>query len=346
MAYRYYVADASINGFTSASAGWVNDFQANLNYMFDNASDLQTIQEETSFSSGSYADVVVRINRGINSYTGEKLGDDFKLIIFKELDHSIDLGRFYYFDSNYWLTYNTETIRNLASSCIVRRCNNVLRWMDSDGSILQTPCVIDYAYKNPRDQVIKASGLTTPGGYIRIYTQQNSDTNKIKENQRFLFGYPDNWVCLKVYGGGLHNFDNLETLDNSTQKLLTLEVAVSYINEDTDDVSLGIADRYTFTTSSSSVNNIVVTPNSGSILEGDSQLFDVRYYSGSVVVSGSFVFSINDDNVPTGNYSFATIDENTFSVENTTRYLDYPLAVLCSGSSGSRIFNIDLRGDW
>jgi len=50
--------------------------------------------------------------------------------------------------------------------------------------------------------------------------------------------------------------------------------------------------------------------------------------------------------VPSQYYDFAVIDGNTFKVDNNCMYLDYPLNILCSGSSGSRIFEISLLGRW
>ena len=342
MAYKYLNNSPA---FISSGCTMRNEFGALMEREFENATDYYTIKEETYFASGAYQDVNVRVNRGINVYTGEKLGDDFKLILFKELDHSIDFGRFYYFDSNYWITYNTEKIKNLASSCTVRRCNNVLRWYGTDGVYHEEYCVMDYQIKRPVDSV-GTTNPVTPGGFIHIYTQLNSDTKTIRDGQRFLFGNTGHWTAYKVFGAGVKNFHNLTTSDNDSAKLLTLEVGTSYVNEDTDDILLGIADKYKYTTSASSINNIVVTPASGEILESGSAIFDVRYYSGSVAVSGSFVFTINDSNVPVDHYVFATISDNSFSVVNNEKYLDYPLAVLCSGSSGSRVFDVSLRGDW
>ncbi len=343
MSFKYYGNNPSPP--ISACAVMNEQFQALLSEQFEVASDYYVIKEESSFASGSYVNVGVRINRGINVYTGEKLGDDFKLVLFKELNHPIDFGRFYYFDNNYWLTYNTEKIKNLVASCMVRRCNNVLRWYDTDGVYHQEYCILDYQIKRPVDSVGTANPVT-PGGFIHIYTQLNSKTHTIKDGQRFIFGNTGHWTAYKVFGAGVKNFQNITTSDNNSAKMLTLEVGTSYINEDTDDIILGIADKYKYTTSASSVNNIVIVPNSGDILQSGSQIFDVRYYSGSVVLSGSFVFTINDNNVPIDHYTFATLSNNTFSVVNNEKYLDYPLSILCAGSSGSRIFEVNLKGDW
>jgi hypothetical protein len=193
---------------------------------------------------------------------------------------------------------------------------------------------------------VPKADFVTEQAYIRIYAQQNSKTNTIKTNQRFLFGNTSNWNCLKVLEN--RNFLNQKTLNNNSSQLLTLEVQKSQVNENVDDLVNGIADYYFYTQSGSStaVSSIVVSPNDGSILSGTSQTFDVRYYSGSQVLSGSFVFTVNDANVPIDHYSFSTLSANTFSVTNNEVFLDYPLVINCSGSSGSRTFDVNLRDLW
>lgn len=347
MNYKYYLAGSPIM-FTSASQQWIDDFDANLNWQWDNASDLFWISEESSFASGSYINVQTRINRGINSYTGTKLGDDWKLLLFKDRNHNVDIGLKYQFSDSFWLTINTERLKNLACSVLVRRCNNVLRWMSTSGSeIYSEPCAIEYDISGVNNDV-SSDNIVTPNGMIKVYVQQNSKTNTITENMRFLFGNPTNWVAYRVTGGGLRNFLNSKTYDNSSSQLMVLRMETSYTNDVTDDLVNGIADRYLYSTSGSStaVANIVITPNDGTILEGDSQTFDVRYYSGSTVLSGSFIFAVSGSMVPNSNYTFSTLSGNTFNVTNNEMYLDYPLNILCSGSSGSRIFEISLAGEW
>ena len=47
----------------------------------------------------------------------------------------------YFFDENWWVTINSEIIKNLAATATVRRCNNVLRWKAADGgSVFCTMC--------------------------------------------------------------------------------------------------------------------------------------------------------------------------------------------------------------
>lgn len=343
MAYKYYNLNPCPP--ISASATLIEDFQSLLNDQFFIATDVFVVSEENPFASGSYVDLNVRINSAIDNQTGIKLGDDFKNFLFQDPNHPVDMGIKFIFDENFWVAVNTEKTKNLAASCMVRRANNVLRWMSLSGEYLSEPCVLDYPIGRPIDKIRNVDPVT-PGGLVTVYAQLNDRTRTIQSNQRFLFGNSSNWVAYKITGGGINNFHNLHTTDNTSAQLLTLYLETHYVNKDTDDVILGIADKYGYTTSASSVANIVITPNDGSILESGSQIFDAHYYSGSTILSGSFVFTVSGSNVPSENYTLATIDNNTFSVVNNAMYLDYPLVINCSGSSGSRIFNIDLRGNW
>jgi len=157
------------------AAAWVNDFQAMLNYQFDNASDIFNIQEESVFASGSYVDMQVRITSAVSAEVGLKLGDDWKRVLFKDINHPVSVGMKYYFSENFWLVTNAEFIKSLTASVTIRRCNNQLKWM-SGSTIYIEPCAIEYELKNPRFDTPK-SDLVTEQAYVRIYAQQNSKTN-------------------------------------------------------------------------------------------------------------------------------------------------------------------------
>jgi hypothetical protein len=342
MSFKYYPNPSPPS---SASSVLVDQFQALLNSQFEISTDVFSVLEEVVFASGSYVAETVRITSATDAGTGLKLSDDWKRILFKDINHPISVGKKFYFNECTWIVTNCENIKSLTASCTVRRANNVLRWMSTSGSLMEEICSIDGEYKNPKDSTT-TNAFITPGAYLRIYAQLNSKTRTIPDNARFLFGNTGNWTCLKVFGGGVGNFQNLKTTDNNSAQLLTLEVGTSFINEDTDDIINGIANRYSYSISASSVANIVVSPNDGKILELASQTFDVRYYSGSVVTTGSFIFSISGSNVPVANYTFSTLTDNTFSITNNEKYSDSSLVVNCVGTSGSRTFEVSLAGSW
>jgi hypothetical protein len=263
--YRYYTSGSPVT-FESSGDQILNGFQAQLNEFFEVAPDVYVIQEETAIGSEIYSNVDVRINRAINAYTGLKLGDDFKQVIFKDLSHSAPLGTRYYFDSNYWITINSEIIKNFAASATIRRCNNMLRWIDEYGVLYEEPCSIEYNINSTTDQIRIGDNPVLPEGYIEVYAQLNTKTNKIKNNQRFLFGNTGNWTCYKVFGNGTRNFLNQETSDNTSASMLRLYMGVNYENDPNDDLVNGICDVYK-TVYSLSITPSSVTGNPGSTIE-------------------------------------------------------------------------------
>lgn len=245
MAYPFMSAGSLINNKTPKQ-DYISLVQETLNEQFYNASDWYTIQEETSVGSGQYQNVDVRVNNVINPTTADNIEDDFKKLIFPDLDHSVNLGRLYLFDDNYWITTNVDKIKTLAQTVIVRRCNNVLRWIDEQtGALYEEPCSISYLIKENRDYSTAGSAIVVPSGMVDCFFQINARTNKIKPNQRFLFGNPNNWTSYRVEGGGINNFNNQKTLDNNSATLGRYSLAVDFTNEQTDNLTLGIANAYT-----------------------------------------------------------------------------------------------------
>ena len=131
MSFKYYPAPSPP---ISASATLITQFQDLLSDQFTISTDVFSIQEEIVFSSGSYITETVRITSATDPDTGIKLGDDWKRILFKDIDHTTGIGRKFYFSENIWLTVNSEFIKSLTASATVRRCSNVLRWMLNDGT--------------------------------------------------------------------------------------------------------------------------------------------------------------------------------------------------------------------
>jgi hypothetical protein len=349
MPYKYISTGSPISGLTPKEE-LTNSFQASLDEYFSVATSYQPVQVESVFGGNVFISENVRINAAVSSPTGERRGDDFKRILFKNLTHSYGLGSKYYFEGNYWLTTFTEIIMSPGNSALVQRCNEYLRWIDDDGNYFEEPCVIDYQIARSRDTT-GATNPVVPSGFFDIYCQLNDRTKYIKGNQRFIFGRPENRTCFKVFGQGVQNMHNQETSDDESGTLLILTVGGNYINPDTDDLVAGIADRYkdynNFTSASMAGSySIIATPEMADIIESGSAIYDVRYYSGSTMLSGSFVFSVSGSSVPTDHYSFSAIDANSFYVINHEKYPEGTLDILCSGSSGSRVLNLELRGAW
>lgn len=226
---------------------YVEDFKERLREGFNNSSDWYTVKQETSFSSGVYEDVDARINYVIANETGEKMSDDYKLLWFKDVDHVAKLGTFFNFNENYWIVINTENLKSLANSVTVKRCNEVLRWVDGEGGTYSMPCsMADPLIRENRDYATTGSAVVNVSGVIEIMTQFNSNSNTIKANQRFLFGNPDNWTCYKVAGAGVNNLNRMKTDDPYSVGIVRYSIMGSQYNTDTDDLINGICDVYQY----------------------------------------------------------------------------------------------------
>lgn len=246
--YRYIPASMGIKPRSGKSPKnvYTELFEETLRDQFYNSSNWWTIQEQTSIGSADYVDVDVRITHLINAETGLKLGDDWKTLLFSDINHPVELGKQYSFDDNIWLTTNTEIAKNLSATCTIRRCNNTLRWIDEHtGAYYEEPCAIEYMVKEPRDYFTQGSPFKTPGGFLHIEMQFNERTNKINENQRFLFGNPNHWTCYTVIGTGLNDFRNNKTYEHSSTKILSIDMIADFVNPELDDIVNGIADVHT-----------------------------------------------------------------------------------------------------
>jgi hypothetical protein len=347
--YKYFTS-ASPPFIDKTNKVFIDQFQSVINEQFELSPTVFTIQEEVDLGSGVLTDVRARVNRAISAYTGKNIGNDFKNLLFKDINHPLQMGQKFYFDNNFWIVYNIESIKNLAASCIVRRCNSQLRWLDINGIRQSEPCAFEYDLSRTNDK-INLDNPVLPEGNISIYCQLNEKTKYIKANQRFIFGRVENRIGFRIIGNGVRSFLNNESMDDTTSTLLQLIVMAYQVNPDVDDIVEGYANAYANFDNLSSGSNvgiydIVVDPNVNYLLQSGSALFDVRYYSGSVIHTGSFVFGISGSFVPTDYYAFAQESLNTFSLYNLQKYGDHTLDILCSGSSGSRILNIELRGEW
>lgn len=276
---------------------WQADFEHFVDDTFYNSSDWFTIQEETTFGSKTLQDIDVRVNYVFSPTTGKNMGDDWKVLMFPNISKQIPYGSLFYFDNNWWIAVNVENIKNLTSTCIVRRCNNVLRWRDADGAYYTEPCVLDYEISENRDYASAVSAVVNPSGVLQAISQLNVDTNTIKANQRFLFGNPDNWTAYKVFGGGVNNFDNLIGTTNAVKGILKLTMGVNFVNVDGDDMVNGVAD----------VNEFVYTIEIEGALSG--QITTQSQLTGNVFLNGEYQSGLS--------VTWSSDDTNIVSVDSS-----------------------------
>lgn len=220
--------------------GMLQSYQKLIDQHFTHATDVFTLQEEVVFASRVFSDVTIRLN-GVVGENGVKLSDDFRKIIFQDMSHARGLGYKFLFDNSTWLTINYDLYGKPTASTIIRKCRNVLKFIDREsGALLEEPCVIEnYSTKNPKPFFSKS--IVIPEGYIIADVQGNAITQKIKINQRFIF----NGLAYKVY-------NVMNELQNPTQgnsPLLYIVLGVDTVNQKLDDLVNNIAsvDDYKYT---------------------------------------------------------------------------------------------------
>lgn len=166
---------------------YVNHMQALIDSEWYNTTTLFTIKKEDPFGSLQFDDIEAHVIHAIDKSTGMKQGDDFRELIFRDLDTTTELGTCWYFDDNYWLAINLDEYNRTSKNIFVRRCNNALRWYDDiDGHLIEIPCIIEYDATSPSPQV--DNDIITPNNKLTIICQGNATTGTIKVNQRFMFG--------------------------------------------------------------------------------------------------------------------------------------------------------------
>lgn len=231
MAYKYFEVANQI--YKQPKDEMLNLYQHYIDSQFTNASDWFDIEEELLNEVNQFQQIRVRLNSVVQSETGTKLSDDFRKIIFQDMAHARGLGYKYRFDDSIWLSINYDIYGKSTASCTIRKCRNVLKWIDPDnGALLEEACVFDnYALKE--NSPFFNAQITIPAGYVPVAVQSNNRTKKIKLNQRFYF----NGMCYKVWS----IFNALNNPTFAEEPLIGLLMGVDEVNAQEDDVINNIA---------------------------------------------------------------------------------------------------------
>lgn len=210
--------------------------QAAISDEWDCTSSRYTIQEQDSIGSDSYHDIEVWINEAMGATTrGQANGDDFKHLLFEDINHSIERGLYYKFDNNTWITHYTDRYTSLDKDIGVRRCNNVMRIVDPEsGKVFSAPCAIDYDASSPYMQTTTATLI--PNSHAVVYVQGNEDTLRLFNiNKRFILGG-------RPYK--LYNYQNMMIDENIAvyPTYLTIDLYLDELHAG-DDIENQIADN-------------------------------------------------------------------------------------------------------
>ena len=246
MAMKYYSATQAFRT-TNPTKAYRDDFVAISEQTFDNAPNVKynEIEYEVHYGKRDFKPIpMVRVEPVVNYNTGIQVGDDYQVFIFTPDFPEPYYGMKFKWGRNYYLVINVDKGSGLSTSAEVRRCNNTLRFFDENGNKIYEPCILDQVlrFTNNNDTMTIVTGKAEQ----YIWCQRNSRTIKIKPNDRFLFGVPEQRIGFRVYAGGFGNSLNTITGDDKSPTLTQFYVEEYEMNYQTDDIENGFANAERF----------------------------------------------------------------------------------------------------
>ena len=350
------------------------NLQDKINETYQYASNTYEIGQELVRGTLDFTPLVCRVCHAINPKTGLNLGDDFKDLKFFDVFSHRTMGERYWFNNSVWITTNTDNYHYNTQSAIIRRCNNTLNLINSNGCIIREPCIVGYSIKYAN--IYYNTSVEIPQGTIVVTAQNNDITQGININDRFIL---DN-QAFKIKS--VKDYLRSNTTIGESVPLIEFEMYVDAISPD-DDFELCIANMSRYKgiykpyeevkpsdkatslvgeaivgtsvvgESETNIGAIVIEPYPVKLYQGEQQTYTCSAY-GYVTSCGcrdsydyeepidvEFVFSTSGANP--NRYKFEVIDGNTFSVMCLGKST-VPLVVTCSGGGVSKQVTIDLRG--
>lgn len=246
MTLKYYEAYNKGARTAKPKDSYINDFSAMMAHSFDNTSNIyyNEIEFELNYGSNEFIKIPeIRVD-SVTDYNTSMLvnGDEYKIFIFKPDFPAPDYGMKFRWGENYWLVINVDNKNNMAVSCEVRRCNNVLRFFDENGNKIYEPCIMDTTLRFTNN--IDTPPITTGKQEQKIWCQRNSRTTTIRPNDKFIFGAPNQRYAIRLYAGGMKNEINTITMDDTSPSLTEFYFQHYQINPEFDDLENGFANAY------------------------------------------------------------------------------------------------------
>ena len=302
-----------------------------------------------------YYETEIRLNSAYDE-KGQKLSDDYKNILFKNIDHPMRLGTKYYFDvhdfknsdpkyPSTWLSINFDTTQ-LTANTLVRRCNASLGFLIKDRTEeYYEPAILDYDPKYTINRMDNVLNIVKSEIYITV--QYNEYTKNIKVNDRFIVGALDfndlsNNAVFKAKE--VFKFGALSTGNPNSVPLMTIAFDRDVVNIDTDLIKQDpdgtmhyIADYYI--KKQSKVNNkevagcyLQLSPDNDVIYQGEEQTYTCTLYSyNGTPIDTDITFNtmLEGTNMPDAYYETA-ISGNSITIKNIKRFYKSNLLLSCS----------------
>lgn len=349
---------------------WIEGFQNKVDKSWNFATDVVDIQEEIDqynqkgYRNGKpiYKDIEVRITSAYDE-SGTKLSDDYKNIMFKDVQHKQLLGRKYLFDAEdfisnnldtkcTWLDFNFDTVK-IGPNSLVRRCNSLFGMLINNNTTeWYEPAVLDY---DPKYTISYFNDvINVPKSETYAYLQFNEYTKNIKMSDRFIVGALDfenksNNLVYKVkeifkFGAKYTNNPNSIPMIILSLERDIINVEQDLISQDEDGTMHYIADYYLKKNKDNNKDDDIsdnegyylqLSPDQSTIYEGDSVTYSCYLYNNQdKILEHPIQFNtvLSGTSVPESYYS-CNITDNHITITNLRRYFKNDLILTCSVES-------------
>lgn len=258
-----------------------------VNKTWEETTLLETVQEEISHGELVFNPLEVWKNSVSEFYTAIiKNEKDYRRLMFKDQTHIVERGRYYNFEDNYYIVYDPTSDIEPFCEVLVRRCNNIARWIDKNTNVLhEIPCVLDYEASSPKPRI--DGDIITPSNGTVLIIQGNEYTRNLLVNQRLIF----NGRPYKITG--YNNYMQDDYFGNDVN-ILAFDIYLDEI-QSSDDLVNGIANKYEYDYQI----NIVENPTEN--IKGFSGKLNAQVTLNNNVVDVPIVWSSNQ---------YGTIDNN------------------------------------
>jgi hypothetical protein len=301
---KHYVSKRNILP-NSPNEYYREHMQALIDSRWENTSTLYAVQEEYPYASLTFRDVEVHMTHALDKSTNKKQGDDFRELIFKDINYNVRLGNYYKFDNANWLVINLDEANRTSKNIIIRRCNNFLKWKDAEGSVYAYPCILEYDATSSSPLI--DNNIITPNNKVRVIIQANPNTLGLKVNTRFIFANRP----FKIIG---YNNYMINTIGGE-QSILYIETQLDEISPYDDFVNEIAYNKEIKPTPTPIVieDGIVIEPVFDFIRQNYTMQFDANYYIDNVKQED--VVTCEASGAPDWTYEFVSLGDNKFSLK-------------------------------
>ena len=211
--------------------------QAWIDKSFDDTTLLRKIKEEKYPFTKEYVEYDVHVDTvsDITVNTNKVIGN-YLALLFRDCEHKTYRGQKFLYENEPYLCYDTTKDLSRVSKTQIIKCNNKLRWIDKNGTIIEEPCFVGFEMSATNNSVTKDS--TVEQRRLICLVQGNINTNDIVSNQRFLLSKTSAFRVTQVFK------ENLDNINNEYSNMFTMYIEWSTVGN-ADNKDLLLADYYT-----------------------------------------------------------------------------------------------------